>query len=45
MATMGLLDPAAPVNRGGEEVEGEGMTTGVGLTTGVDAGGAGGAEL
>lgn len=39
MATIGLLDPAAPVNCGGAEVAGEGVLTG------DEAGGAGGAAL
>lgn len=43
MATMGLLDPAAPVNCGGADVAGEGVLTGEDAGgIGVDAGGAGG---
>jgi hypothetical protein len=40
MAIMGLLAPAAPVNCGGAEATGD-----EGADTGVDAGGAGGAEV
>lgn len=41
MATMGLLEPAAPVKVAIAGAEVEGVTTGVGLTTGVDGGGTG----
>jgi hypothetical protein len=42
MATMGLLDPAAPVYCAGAEVAGDGVRTGVETATGVEGGGGGG---